>query len=146
MAISAFFGLQTSLRGLLAQQQALDITGHNIANANTAGYSRQEAVLSRRARYLIPANSVNNGAGRSSAAASTSRRSGASATSSSTSSTARRGEPRRRDRAHELARPGRAGLRRAERRRHPAQLSRFWNAWSDVANAPERRRARAARS
>ena len=33
------------MRGLLAQQRALDITSHNIANANTEGYTRQEAVL-----------------------------------------------------------------------------------------------------
>src|SRR5829696_635782 len=44
MPISSFYGLQTSLRGLLAQQRALDTTGHNIANASTVGYSRQEAV------------------------------------------------------------------------------------------------------
>jgi flagellar hook-associated protein 1 FlgK len=45
MPISTFFGLQTSLRGLLAHQQAIDTTSHNVANANTDGYSRQEAVL-----------------------------------------------------------------------------------------------------
>src|SRR5919108_166086 len=45
MPISTFVGIQTSLRGLLAQQRALDVTSHNIANANTAGYSRQEATL-----------------------------------------------------------------------------------------------------
>jgi flagellar hook-associated protein 1 FlgK len=37
--------MQTSLRGLLAQQRMLDTTGHNIANASTTGYSRQEALL-----------------------------------------------------------------------------------------------------
>jgi flagellar hook-associated protein 1 FlgK len=37
--------MQTSLRGLLAQQRMLDTTGHNIANASTKGYSRQEATL-----------------------------------------------------------------------------------------------------
>ena len=37
MPISSFFGMQTSLRGLLAQQRMLDTTGHNIANASTAG-------------------------------------------------------------------------------------------------------------
>jgi flagellar hook-associated protein 1 FlgK len=42
MGVSTFMGLQTALRGLIAQQEALDITGHNIANANTLGYSRQE--------------------------------------------------------------------------------------------------------
>ncbi len=33
--------LNTSLTGLIAFQRALDMTGHNIANANTPGYSRQ---------------------------------------------------------------------------------------------------------
>src|SRR4051794_22722602 len=45
MAISTFMGLQTSLRGLLAHQQAIDTTSHNVSNANTEGYSRQEATL-----------------------------------------------------------------------------------------------------
>ena len=45
MPISTFMGLHTSLRGLLAEQRALDVTSHNVANANTAGYSRQEASL-----------------------------------------------------------------------------------------------------
>src|SRR3954463_6430687 len=45
MPVSSFFGMQTSLRGLLAQQRMLDTTGHNTANASTQGYSRQEATL-----------------------------------------------------------------------------------------------------
>ena len=45
MPISTFMGLQTSLRGLLAHQQAIDTTSHNVSNANTEGYSRQEAVM-----------------------------------------------------------------------------------------------------
>ena len=47
MTISSFMGLQTALRGLLAEQAAIDTTGHNIANANTPGYSRQTADLDR---------------------------------------------------------------------------------------------------
>lgn len=42
---SSWLGIQTSLRGLLAQQQALDVTTHNVANASTVGYTRQQAVL-----------------------------------------------------------------------------------------------------
>ena len=38
---SAFSGLNTVMRGLMAQQMALNTVGHNISNANTAGYSRQ---------------------------------------------------------------------------------------------------------
>ncbi len=45
MSISTFNGLNIALRGLLTQQRALDVTSHNIANANTEGYTRQEAVL-----------------------------------------------------------------------------------------------------
>src|SRR3954462_15677299 len=43
--ISSFFGLNNAMRGLLAQQQALDTTAHNIANAQTEGYTRQNAVM-----------------------------------------------------------------------------------------------------
>ncbi|MGG1599221.1 flagellar hook-associated protein FlgK [Paenibacillus naphthalenovorans] len=38
---STFHGLETAKRSLFTQQAALQTTGHNIANANTAGYSRQ---------------------------------------------------------------------------------------------------------
>src|SRR6478752_4760522 len=47
-------GLETNLRGLLAQQQALDVTSHNIANASTTGYSRQTAVLVASPAYAMP--------------------------------------------------------------------------------------------
>ena len=63
MSISSFYGLQTSLRGLLAQQRALDTTGHNIANASTVGYSRQEAVLAASGALVIPQGAVQGGAG-----------------------------------------------------------------------------------
>lgn len=40
---SAFFGLELGKRGLLAQRYGLDVTGQNVTNANTEGYSRQRA-------------------------------------------------------------------------------------------------------
>ena len=43
MAISA--ALQSALQGLIVQQNGLNVTGHNIANANTPGFSRQRAEL-----------------------------------------------------------------------------------------------------
>jgi len=58
MPISSFYGLQTSLRGLLAQQRSLDVTGHNVANASTQGYSRQEAVLSASDAMQLQAGAV----------------------------------------------------------------------------------------
>jgi flagellar hook-associated protein 1 FlgK len=45
MPLSTFLGVETALRGLLANQRAIDVTGHNIANANTVGYTRQTATF-----------------------------------------------------------------------------------------------------
>ncbi|MBM7606245.1 flagellar hook-associated protein 1 FlgK [Metabacillus crassostreae] len=38
---STFYGLETAKRGMFTQQSALSTTAHNVANANTAGYTRQ---------------------------------------------------------------------------------------------------------
>ena len=38
---SSFLGLGTSYSGLTANQRALQVTSHNISNANTVGYTRQ---------------------------------------------------------------------------------------------------------
>jgi flagellar hook-associated protein 1 FlgK len=43
MALS--IGLNTAMRALLTQQQGMDVTAHNVANLNTVGYSRQRAHL-----------------------------------------------------------------------------------------------------
>ncbi len=43
--MSTFFGLNIARLGMQAQQKALEVTAHNIANANTPGYSRQVARL-----------------------------------------------------------------------------------------------------
>jgi len=45
MSLSTFLGVETALRGLLAQQRALNTTAHNIANANTIGYTRQTTTM-----------------------------------------------------------------------------------------------------
>src|SRR3954452_10805788 len=39
--MSTFSGLNTALSSLYAQRRGMDITGQNIANANTDGYTRQ---------------------------------------------------------------------------------------------------------
>lgn len=41
---SAFFGLEIAKRSLFTHQHSLNVTGHNIANANTEGYSRQRGI------------------------------------------------------------------------------------------------------
>ena len=44
MSIS-FFGMDTAISGLSANQKALEVTGHNVANLGTPGFSRQSAVM-----------------------------------------------------------------------------------------------------
>lgn len=56
---STFHGLEIGKRSILAQQTALSTTGHNIANANTVGYTRQDAVLQATNPLAYP--SKNNG-------------------------------------------------------------------------------------
>ncbi|MEV6600692.1 flagellar hook-associated protein FlgK [Actinoplanes sp. NPDC051346] len=42
---SSFGGINTALSSLYAQRRGLDVTGQNIANANTEGYSRQRVSM-----------------------------------------------------------------------------------------------------
>src|SRR3954451_17789886 len=58
---STFNGLNVALRGLTAQQRALDITSHNIANVQTPGYSRQEAVFAAAPALPLVPGSVQDG-------------------------------------------------------------------------------------
>ncbi|MDR2404510.1 MAG: flagellar hook-associated protein FlgK [Spirochaetaceae bacterium] len=43
---STFQGIEIGKRGVIAHQQALNITGHNLSNASTEGYSRQRVEMS----------------------------------------------------------------------------------------------------
>jgi len=52
--MSLFNALEIGKRSLLAHQTAMDVTGHNIANANTEGYSRQLAILGTTAPTVVP--------------------------------------------------------------------------------------------
>lgn len=51
---ATFAGLEIARRSLLTQRQALDVTGHNIANANTPGYSRQVAQMTATRPFSPP--------------------------------------------------------------------------------------------
>lgn len=50
----AFFGLDLAARALMAQQLALDVTNHNVANANTKGFSRQNIAMQTTTPYTLP--------------------------------------------------------------------------------------------
>jgi flagellar hook-associated protein 1 FlgK len=136
--ISTFFGLQQSLRGLLAHQRAMDVTGHNITNANTEGYSRQEAVMAAATPYDIEAGLLVDGGGAMLGGGvdiQAFRRirdgfldlqyraqSMALGSYEGTSSALEQVE-------QGLSEPGQNGI--------SAQLDKFWSAWSSVANNPE---------
>jgi flagellar hook-associated protein 1 FlgK len=53
---STFFGLEIGRRALMTSQLALDVTAHNIANANTDGYSRQKISLTATTPMLVSMN------------------------------------------------------------------------------------------
>src|SRR3954447_2036814 len=63
MAIPAFTGLNTALRGVQAQQAALNVVSHNIANVETPGYSRQEAVFTAAPSLNLPPGAKADGTG-----------------------------------------------------------------------------------
>ncbi|MHB9143844.1 MAG: flagellar hook-associated protein FlgK [Symbiobacteriia bacterium] len=54
MGNSPFFGIDVGLSALQAQQRALEVTAHNIANVNTPGYSRQRLDLTASDPYTVP--------------------------------------------------------------------------------------------
>jgi flagellar hook-associated protein 1 FlgK len=143
MTVSSFMGLQTALRALEAEQQAIDTTGHNIANANTPGYSRQAVQLTESIPLTIPANSNVTGAGVQLGTgvdvtminrirdqfldiqyrAQNTTASGASSQSTILTQV-----------QSALAEPSPHGL--------SSQMSAFYSAWSDLANAPSSSAAR----
>src|SRR5690625_159690 len=52
--MSTFHGLEMAKRALFAQQGALYTTGHNIANVNTDGYSRQRVNFQTSTPFPVP--------------------------------------------------------------------------------------------
>ncbi|WP_433827435.1 flagellar hook-associated protein FlgK [Actinoplanes sp. CA-015351] len=51
---STFGGINTALTSLYAQRRGLDVSGQNIANANTEGYTRQRVVMQSQNANLVP--------------------------------------------------------------------------------------------
>ena len=59
--VSTFHGLETGKRALSVGQASINTTGHNIANANTKGYSRQQVNQSTSPSLDVWTNSTNPG-------------------------------------------------------------------------------------
>jgi flagellar hook-associated protein 1 FlgK len=51
---STFQGIEIGKRGVIAHQQALNTTGHNLSNASTEGYSRQRVEMSAFEPIYLP--------------------------------------------------------------------------------------------
>lgn len=133
MAISV--GLNTAMRALLTQQAAMDVASHNVANLNTIGYTRQRAHL----QAVAPVGTPPVGGGvdvqsiervrdlfmdlqvRLESSAGGSFRVQADSLALAEVS---------------LGEPGDGGMRQL--------MSSFFNAWRDLANAPEESAARQA--
>jgi flagellar hook-associated protein 1 FlgK len=137
MSIPTLQGLQTALSGLIANQEAIDTTGHNITNANTPGYSRQTAVLQTNTPLPIAAMSPVTGAGgqmgtgvsvttferiRNTYLDAQYRTQNAALGSASTEAN----ELKQAQSAFDE--PSSSGL--------SSQISAFWSAWSSLANSP----------
>lgn len=139
--MSTFSGLNTANTALWAAQRAMDVTGQNVANANTEGYSRQRVDLQSVASSALPAvwsTSRQVGQGVNSdqvtrirdafleAQAQASHAAGASLTVQDAALTQVQ---------QAFREPGSTGIQ--------AQLSSFWAGFGDIANNPTDAGARA---
>ncbi len=60
---STFSGLNIAKSGLFAQQRALNVLSHNIANANTEGYTRQRVTMEAYRPDMLPGTQGSMGTG-----------------------------------------------------------------------------------
>lgn len=139
--MSTFSGLGTALSSLIAQRQALDVAGQNVANANTVGYTRQRVTFSSVSAVQVPSMfSTNDGVGQGTRISSVDRLADVFldakvrvATSSSSYLAARGAAYATLESS--LGEPGATGL--------ATQLSDMWAAWQEVGNYPDKSSSRA---
>ena len=138
--MSTFSGLSVGLSSLYAQRRGLELTGHNIANSNTEGYSRQRLRLEANGGPIVPAiHSMWNGAGNGVTAADVQRLrdvflEARSVQERGTDAGLRGGQVLLGRVEAILAEPGDSGIQ--------SQLADFWAGWDDVANQPDSLAAR----
>lgn len=141
---STFAGLDIAYRALQAQQQAIDVVNHNIANANTPGYSRQVAKFASTPPYSASSFSINAGPGQTGAGVdvidvSRSRNAFIDYQIRLESQTLGRWE-RAKDTMRQVElvfnEPSDSGL--------SSLLTKFWQAWQDLTSAPQDAGARTA--
>lgn len=130
--MSTFSGLNTAFTGLTAARQGINLAGQNIANVNTAGYTRQRletSASSPAARTGLFAQGATPGQGVSVDGIARLDNAYLDARVRSTASSAGYTAVRAETMAaleDTLNEPGKNGL--------SAQLQKFWGAWQDLAN------------
>ncbi len=133
MTIPSFTGLQTALSGLEAAQAAITTTGENIANANTAGYTRQTVQTSATTPLTIAIQGGGTQVGTGVSITDISRirnqfldvqyRAQNTATSNANSNATELGQVQT-----ALNEPSDSGLQNI--------MGQFWSAWSSLASSP----------
>lgn len=139
--MSDFFGLRVALSSLYAQRRGLEVTGHNVANVNTEGYSRQRVGLQAAGASTVPALHARwEGAGAGVDVTGVDRLrdqflEARALVEHSVDSRLRQSQQLMARAELVFAEPGPNGLQ--------AELSEFWAGWGDVANQPTDLAARA---
>jgi flagellar hook-associated protein 1 FlgK len=136
VTIPSFTGLQTALSGLEAAQAAINTSGENISNANTPGYTRQTVQTVATSPLNIPALSQRGGGTQLGTGVSITDitrirnqfldvqyRAQNSATSNANSNASELGQVQT-----AVNEPSSSGLQ--------SVMSKYWSAWSSLANAP----------
>ncbi len=137
-----FGTLTAALSALQSERKALEVTGQNIANANTAGYTRQRAVFTAVGGSVVPAMySKSDGIGSGVQISDVQRLQDAFLEQRANSENGKlsnlQGVQDTMSNIENLfGEPGDAGLQ--------ALLSSYWNGWDDVANNPSDASARTA--
>ncbi|MGY1820344.1 flagellar hook-associated protein FlgK [Geodermatophilus sp. SYSU D00079] len=132
--MSTFSGLNTATTALWAQRRGLDVTGQNIANVNTEGYSRQRVDLQAMGGTGMPAfYSVSNGTNGGVEVAGVVRIRDSFLEGRAHTEYATQARLTVQNDAYEqiqqaVREPGDTGIQ--------SQLSDMWAAWGDVANHP----------
>ena len=132
--MGGFGGLSTALSALYAQRRGLDVTGQNIANANTEGYSRQRAQMEAVGGPTIPAmfathDSVGAGVTVSRVDRITDKFLEARGRAEHAQNSYLTDRKQMLNRIEEgFGEPSDTGLQ--------SQLSEFWSSWHDLANSP----------
>lgn len=138
--MSGFSSLNTAVTALMAQQRALEVTGQNIANVNTDGYTRQRVRMAANAGPATPALFAKSSAtGEGVTVEGVDRMNDAFLSQRVYTETGKLSSLTGLQDIYNkvqatLGEPGDTGLQ--------SQMSAYWSAWGDVANQPQDSAAR----